>query len=147
MNNSLIFLVQTDTTVGFLSNDSIKISSIKNRPSSKKILQEVDSFKTLKNKLRIPKNFRKQIRNSNITTYIYPNNESYRVVSNQSNHHRFIKKFNILYSSSANITKHKFDIKYALEKSDISLNTNEDYSEKKPSKIYKINKNNMIKIR
>ena len=64
MDSSLIYLVQTDTTVGFSSLNGEKLSFIKQRPTSKKILHTVDSFKTLNQNARVPKSFRKIIRNS-----------------------------------------------------------------------------------
>ena len=45
MNKDLIYLVQTDTTVGFSSASAEKLSDVKQRPVSKKILYTVDSFK------------------------------------------------------------------------------------------------------
>ena len=147
MNKNSVFLTQTDTTVGFLSNDDKKLSGIKKRPTSQKMLQVVDSFKTLKNQVRIPKNFRKLVRNSVNTTFIYPNSNSYRVVKRNSKHHDFVKKFKILFSTSANITKNKFDKNYALENCDISIEDSCGYFETVPSTIYKINKTKIQKIR
>ena len=48
MNPTKIYLTQTDTTVGFLSQDYKKLNKIKKRPFNKKILIEVDSLNTLK---------------------------------------------------------------------------------------------------
>ena len=102
MDSSLVYLVQTDTTVGFSSLSDEKLSFIKQRPTSKKILHTVDSFKTLNENTRVPKNFRKKVRNSKRTTFIYPNTKSFRVVPKDSDFYDFIHKFNILYSTSAN---------------------------------------------
>ncbi len=44
MNLDLVYLVQTDTTVGFSSFDDEKLSNIKQRPSNQKILKTLDSF-------------------------------------------------------------------------------------------------------
>ncbi len=81
MDSSLVYLVQTDTTVGFSSSNDEKLSLIKQRPTSKKILHTVDSFKTLNQNTRIPKRFRRVIRNSKKTTYVYPNLKSFRKYS------------------------------------------------------------------
>ena len=48
MNPDLVYLVQTDTTVGFSSSNDEKLSNIKQRPSNQKILKTLDSFVTLK---------------------------------------------------------------------------------------------------
>jgi tRNA A37 threonylcarbamoyladenosine synthetase subunit TsaC/SUA5/YrdC len=108
MDSSLVYLVQTDTTVGFSSLSDEKLSFIKQRPTSKKILHTVDSFKTLNQNTRVPKKFRKIVRNSKKTTFIYVNQKSFRVVNQDSKFYDFIHKFSILYSTSANKTTEKF---------------------------------------
>ncbi|MFW3327458.1 Sua5 YciO YrdC YwlC family protein, partial [Aliarcobacter butzleri] len=68
MDSALVYLVQTDTTVGFSSSNDEKLSAIKKRPNSKKILNTVDTFFTLNKNARVPKSFRKLVRNSKKTT-------------------------------------------------------------------------------
>jgi len=147
MNPSLIYLVQTDTTVGFSCASHERLSDAKRRPRSKKILNTVDSFKTLKQNTRVPKQFKKQIRRASRTTFIYPNLKSFRVIDKDDKFQGFIKKFNILYSTSANLTGNKFDEEFALENSDIIVNQKDGFSEKISSSIYKVNKTKIIKIR
>jgi tRNA A37 threonylcarbamoyladenosine synthetase subunit TsaC/SUA5/YrdC len=147
MDNSKIYLVQTDTTVGFLSNNKKELSIIKKRDLKQEILQTLDSFKTLKLKIRVPPNRRGFIRRVKNTTFIYPNGLSFRVVDRDSSHHRFIKKFNSLYSTSANITKQNFNEDFAVKHSDIILYTKEGFKEKQSSKIYKIYKTKIKRIR
>ncbi len=147
MDKNLVYLVQTDTTVGFLSNNDKKLASIKKRENTKKILRVVDNFKTLKTHTRIPKKHRKLIRNSKSTTFIYPNGESFRVVDKNSHHHSFIKKFGVLYSTSANETKKNFDMEYAIKNTNIQLITKIDYYEGDSSTIIKINSKKISKIR
>ena len=147
MNKDLVYLVQTDTTVGFSSSNDEKLSLLKQRPSSQKILQTLDSFDTLKRLTRVPKNFRKKIRNSKKTTFIYPNKNSFRVISQNDKFHSFIKKFNNLYSTSANLTSKSFDIDFALKNSDIVVYTKEEFSEKSASSIFLLAKNRIKKIR
>lgn len=147
MNSSLIYLVQTDTTVGFSSSSDEKLSDVKQRPRSKKILHTVDSFKTLKQNTRVPKKFKKNVRKATKTTFIYPNSKSFRVIDRNCFFYEFIKKFNILYSTSANLTGNKFDEKFALENSEIIVNEKDGFSEKISSSIYKLSKYKKIKIR
>ena len=147
MDKNLIYLTQTDTTVGFLSNDYKKLADIKKRPITQKILRVVDSFKTLKTHTRIPKKFKKQIRNSKNTTFIYPNKQSFRVVDNNSDHHKFIKKFKTLYSTSANKTGQNFNIEFALNSCDIEVLNKQEYSENNSSTILKISKSKLTKLR
>lgn len=84
MDSRLLYLVQTDTTVGFSSLDDERLNVIKNRDKNQKILKTLDSFERLKEFTRVPKNHRKMVRNSSKTTFIYPNLKSFRVVSCES---------------------------------------------------------------
>ena len=143
--NSPIFLVQTDTTVGFLCSDLQKLSSIKGRSSQQKTIQAVDSFSTLKQNTNIPVKFRNFVRRSSKTTFIYPSGDSFRVVSKKSEHHDFLSKFGKLYSSSANYTQKKFNKTFAIESCDIIVG--DDFIEESPSKIYKLTKTKSIRIR
>ena len=141
MDTNLIYLVQTDTTVGFSSGDDEKLSYVKRRPKSQKILQTLDSFDTLKKFTRVPKNHRKLVRYSKKTTFIYPNMNSYRVVSRDDKFHPFIKKFKAQYSTSANHTKKSFEKDFALANSDIIVSSKNGFNEKVSSSIYLLKKN------
>uniref|UniRef100_UPI0040482A68 Sua5 YciO YrdC YwlC family protein n=1 Tax=Aliarcobacter sp. TaxID=2321116 RepID=UPI0040482A68 len=147
MNSSLVYLVQTDTTVGFSSFDDEKLSAIKQRPSSKKILHTVDSLKTLKENTRIPRNYRKKVRNSKKTTFIYPNGKSFRVVNKSSDFYDFIHKFGILYSTSANKTAEKFDKDFATIGADILVEDKRGFYETQASTIIKLSKKSFKKLR
>ena len=147
MNSSLVYLVQTDTTVGFSSFNDEKLSAIKQRPSSKKILHTVDSFRTLKEATRIPKKFRKKVRNSKKTTFIYPNMKSFRVVNKVSEFYDFIHKFGILYSTSANKTGESFDKKFAVIGADILVEDKRGFYETQASNIIKLSKKTFRKLR
>ncbi|WP_368030449.1 Sua5 YciO YrdC YwlC family protein [Arcobacter sp. s6] len=147
MNSSLIYLVQTDTTVGFSSSSDEKLSSVKERPITKKILNTVDSFDILNKNTRVPKNFRKKVRNSKKTTFIYPNGMSFRVVNKDSDFYDFIYKFGILYSTSANKTAQKFDKDFATIGADILVEDKKGFYETTASRIIKLSKRTFKKIR
>lgn len=147
MNSSLVYLVQTDTTVGFSSFDDEKLSSVKERPISKKILHTVDSFKTLNENTRVPKNFRKKVRNSKKTTFIYPNGKSFRVVSKNSDFYDFIHKFGILYSTSANKTGEKFEKEFAILGADVLVEDKKGFYETTASQIIKLTNKTFKKLR
>lgn len=147
MNSSLVYLVQTDTTVGFSSSNDEKLSIVKQRPKSKKILHTVDSFKTLQEHTRVPKKFRKRVRNSKKTTFIYPNGKSFRVIPKEDEFYSFIYKFNTLYSTSANLTSKNFELDFALKNSDIIVYTKDGFSEKISSSIYLLKKDKLNRIR
>jgi len=147
LDSNKVYLVQTDTTVGFLSNDPYQLSITKQRDPNQKILRAVDSFKTLQQFVRVPNKFKRQIRNSQKTTFIYPNGDSYRVVDRDDSHQNFLKKFHIMYSTSANVTKQEFSEEFAVNNADIVLFTKHGFNNIGSSKIYKLGKTSIIRIR
>lgn len=147
MNSNAVYLVQTDTTVGFSSSSDEKLALVKRRPTSQKILRTVDSFDTLKKYTRVPKSFKKIVRQSKNKTFIYPNGESFRVVNKNSDFYYFIKKFNSLYSSSANLTGKKFDEDYAKNIADVTVSSKKGFFETKASSIFKLSKKRVKKLR
>lgn len=147
MDSSLVYLVQTDTTVGFSSSNDEKLSIAKRRNTNQKILQTVDSFKTLKSSTRIPNKYKNMVRKANLSTFIYPKGESFRVISQDSTFYDFIKKFSILYSTSANLTKNLYDEKFAFENAEVLVTNNFGFNEMKASKIYKINNFKIKRLR
>jgi len=147
LDSSLIYLTQTDTTVGFLSSDDKKLSGAKQRDSQQKILQVVNSFQKLTTQVRVPQKHKKFIRRAKTSTFIYPNQLAFRVVGIASNHQNFLRKFNVMYSTSANKTKNTFNKDYAIDKSDIVVYTKKQFQENRASSIYKLNKKKKKKIR
>jgi tRNA A37 threonylcarbamoyladenosine synthetase subunit TsaC/SUA5/YrdC len=147
LDRSLVYLVQTDTTAGFLSDDPFKLSSIKKRSPKQKILREVDSLNSLNNAVRVPKRFKKFVRGTKYTSLIYPNGESYRRIPHNLEHHRFISKFSNLYSTSANETGKEFNLEFAQENSDIILYNKLGFFEGESSKIYKVNNKKIKRLR
>jgi tRNA A37 threonylcarbamoyladenosine synthetase subunit TsaC/SUA5/YrdC len=147
LNSSLIYLTQTDTTVGFLSSNDKKLSGVKQRDTKQKILQVVSNYKSLTKLVRIPKKHKKFIRRAKTTTIIYPNKLAFRVVSCNSSHQNFLQKFDVMYSTSANKTKNNFNAEYAINNSNVIVYSIENFVEKQASSIYKINKQKIKKIR
>ncbi len=146
MNPNNVYLAQTDTTVGFLSRDYKKLNKIKKRDINQKVLIEVESLKTLKTFTRVPAKFKNIVRRAKKSTFIYQNGESFRVVKDE-NHLRFLKKFKWMYSTSANLSKEKFDKKWAMKQADIIVEGKKGFFEGEPSNIYKINNYKINKIR
>jgi tRNA A37 threonylcarbamoyladenosine synthetase subunit TsaC/SUA5/YrdC len=140
----MIYLTQTDTTVGLLSKNKEELNKIKKRELNKPILKEVDSLSILKEFVRVPKNFRKIVRRAKKTTFIYPNKDSFRVVKDE-NHLRFLKKFKWMYSTSANLHKQKFDKNWAFNVADVIVGS--EFKEGKASTIIKIGKRKCKKLR
>lgn len=143
MNSNLIYLVQTDTTVGFLSQDAKKINRLKKRDENQKLLKTIISFSQIEE--RVPSKFKNYVRRAKNTTFIIKEN-SYRKARGKS-HKRFIEKFKFMYSSSANETGKNFDEKVATELSDVIVYRKENFSENRPSKIVKLYKDKVKVIR
>jgi len=139
MNPALVYLAQTDTTAGFLSQDEKKLKQIKNRVDKKRFIASVDSLKTLKTFTRIPKIHRKMIRRAKKTTIVYQNNQAIRVVKNK-NHLRFLKKIRWAYSTSSNATGLEFEESFAKKNADVIIYNKYGFHEKKSSTIVKCGK-------
>ena len=146
MNPDKLYLTQTDTTVGFVSADSKKLSIAKGRDVNQPFLICVDSLKKLKNLTRVPKAHKKKIRKSTKTSFLYPNKKAIRVVTDTS-HAKFLKEFDFLYSTSANKNKEKFELEYALSKADIVVEDVKGFSENQASCFLKLGKNKLHKLR
>lgn len=146
LNPQLVYLVQTDTTAGFLSQNSLKLATSKQRNQKQPFIACVDSLKTLQEFGRVPQKFKKQIRRSQKSTFIYPNNKAIRVVKDAL-HVEFLQKIRWTYSSSANLTKKSFDMNYAKQKADIIVEDSRGFFEDTPSRIYKIYKTKLRRLR
>lgn len=145
MKNAL-FLAQSDTTAGFLSKDRNKITKAKQSPKNKMILLESASLSKIKDISRIPKSINTAIRRRKKSTFIFPNNHSFRVVKNEM-HLRFLKYFGVLYSSSANKHNESFSSSFAQNAVDVVVWDNRGIFESPPSQIFCVRKNRIKKIR
>ncbi len=154
--SNAIFLAQSDTTAGFLSANQMQILNAKNSPKNKAILRESCDLSHIKDLSKIPQILCKRIRRAKKTTFIFDNGLSFRVVSesraDSSNkganlHHAFLKRFGILFSSSANKNGKNFDLRFALQNADIIVRDSRGIYEDLPSTIFKAKKSKLKKIR
>jgi tRNA A37 threonylcarbamoyladenosine synthetase subunit TsaC/SUA5/YrdC len=146
INPQLVYLAQTDTTVGFLSQNSDRLADLKQRDKKQPFIICVDSLKTLQNFTRVPTKFKNQVRRAKKTTYIYSNNKALRVIKDEA-HLKFLRKLKWAYSSSANLTGKTFEKNYATLKADIIIEDVRGFFESTPSGIIKINKNSQRRLR
>ena len=142
----LVFLVQTDTTIGLLSKDAYRLSKIKQRDKKKPFLKSVSSFKTLKDETRVPIKFKKFIRRKRKATFIYPNKKAIRVVQDTS-HQKFLQKFGWFYSTSANKSGENFDFNYIEDKVDIIVFNQIGFLDKSSSALFALNKEHIRRKR
>ena len=139
-----VFLTQTDTTIGFVSQDAERLTSIKKRPSSKHYIRVLNSLSTLKRFTHVPQMHKKRVRRTKKTTFIMPNGYSFRVIYDK-NHLLLINRLIWAYSSSANLSNQDYDEDFAKNSADITINPL--HQTKAPSSIYKLGKCRIQKIR
>ena len=144
MRSDLIYLVQTDTTVGLLSQDREKLNRVKKRGINQKVLREVESLKTLQDFSRVPKRFRSRVRRAKKTTFIIKE-EAFRVVNGE--HLNFLRKFKWMFSTSANETGKSFEKDWAIQKADVIVIDKRGLFEGEASTILKLNNSKLKKIR
>ncbi len=142
----MVYLVQTDTTVGFLSSSKEELAKAKRRDKDQPYIITLSSFKKIKKLTRIPPKHKNLVRRSKKTTFIYPNNLAIRVVQDKD-HKRFLEKFEYLYSSSANRHKEGFNLAYALDQADVIIKPIGGFVDKKASKMIKLYKNKIQTLR
>ena len=141
----MIYLAQTDTTVGFLSENKDELQKIKPR-NNKPFLLTTTTFKSLKNLARVPKKHKKTVRRAKKTTFIYPNNKAIRVIKDNS-HEKFLKDFDYLYSTSANKSGKDFEEEFAKNIADVIVSDQRGFSQKKASSLIKLSKKIKKKLR
>lgn len=141
-----VVLTQTDTTVGFLSQDAKKLKEIKSRESSKPFIKVYKNFKTLLDSShRIPTKFKNSVRRSKKTTFIVKN-RAFRVAQDSLDS-QILRDAQWNYSTSANESNKNFDRIFCEEKTDIIVENKDGLSELSSSSLYKINHAKRRKIR
>jgi len=144
MLNNKVFLTQTDTTIGFVSQNSEKITAIKQRPTYKHYIKAVNSLETLNHFTRVPSSHKNTVRRAKKTTFIMPNGHSYRVV--QDKHHLLLlNRLTWAYTTSANLSGKSYDESFAREHADVVI---EPLTQsKEASTIVKLGKYRIKRIR
>ena len=141
-----VILAQTDTTVGFLSQDEIKLQEIKSRPSSKPFIKVYKNFHALKSdSMRVPNSKKRVVRRAKKTTFIVKES-SFRVALT-SLHSSLLRDNSWFYSTSANESGKNFERNFCEEKADIIVEDKCSLFEGTASKLYKINKVKMRRLR
>ena len=142
---SNLYLTQTDTTIGFVSQDSTKIDQAKNRLSDKYYIRVVDSLKILKTFTRVPQEHKNRLRRSTRTTFIFPQGESFRVVKG-TKHNLLLNRVKWLYSSSANLSGALYDEDYAKKMTEVMVSF-PNVNSGNASKIYRLGHSRIKSIR
>jgi len=111
---SNLYLTQTDTTIGLVSQDASKIDNAKKRLPNKHYIRVVNSLKILQTFTRVPQKHKNRVRRAKKTTFIMPNGRSFRVVKD-TEHNLLLDRLKWVYSSSANLSGAEYNEAYAKE--------------------------------
>lgn len=140
-----LILAQTDTTVGFLSQDAALLAQVKGREEGKPFLKVFASLKILQDHTRIPLKYRTWFRHGRRTTFVIKN-QAFRYVS-QEPHASLIAKYGWLYSTSANESGKHFDPIFCKEHSDLIIEDAQGFRECEPSKIFRLTSTQFTQLR
>jgi len=144
MLQNLVFLTQTDTTIGFVSQNAEKLTQIKQRPPHKHYIKALNSLQTLKSFTRVPSSHKNRIRRSNKTTFIMPNGHSYRIVRDKY-HLLLLNRLNWAYTTSANLSNKDYNENFAKNMADVMIEPLKKTNQ--ASQIYKLGQYTFKRIR
>ena len=139
-----VFLTQTDTTIGFVSQNAERLTQIKRRPPHKHYIKAVTSLNTLTSMTRVPSAHKNRVRRAKKTTFILPDGISYRVIRD-SHHLLLLNRLEWSYTTSANLSGSEYDESFAKEYADVIVTPLQ--STKQASKIYKLGQTTLKRIR
>ncbi|RUM43814.1 MAG: Sua5 YciO YrdC YwlC family protein [Hydrogenimonas sp.] len=145
MRRDLIYLVQTDTTAGFLSCSAERLATCKQRSLQQPFLKALSRFSDIHGVGRVPAKHRAFVRRSKKSSFILPNGQSFRVI--QGPHQRFVKKFGWCFTTSANRHREPFDEATAKAMCDVMVESKEGFCAKTPSTIWRLYRSRKVKIR
>ncbi len=140
-----VLLAQTDTTVGFLSQDAQKLRKAKGRDETKPFLKVFSSFHTLASHVRVPQRHRRRVRYARLSTFIVKE-QAFRCVKD-SEHASLIDRYGWLYSTSANESGQSFDPQYCLERADCIIEDDRGLCERSSSRIYRLGRTRLKRVR
>lgn len=140
-----IFLAQTDTTVGFLSQSAERLYEAKGRDQGKPFLKVFCELRTLRSQIRIPQAHKRRVRYARKSTFIVKN-QAFRYVTDPQ-HAAMIRPYDWLYSTSANESGGSFDPQFCSERADRIIEDARGMCEQSPSKIYRLGRNRAVRLR
>jgi len=139
-----VFLTQTDTTIGFVSQNADRLTEIKQRPPHKHYIKAVNSLHTLKTFTRVPQRHKNRVRRARKTTFVMPNGNSYRII--QDKHHLLLlNRLKWAYTTSANLSNEAYDESFAREMADVIIEPLKKTDQ--ASQIYRLGTYSLKRIR
>ena len=139
-----VFLTQTDTTIGFVSQNPDRLTTIKQRPPYKHYIKAVNSLHTLQTFTRVPSSHKNRIRRTKKTTFIMPNGYSYRVIR-EKHHLLLLDRLKWAYTTSANLSNKAYNETFARDVADVIVEPLVQNTQ--ASNIYKLGKYTLKRIR
>lgn len=140
-----ILLVQTDTTVGFLSQDAQRLERVKMRLGNKPFLKVYADLKNLSRDIRVPAIHKHRIRHSRKTTFVVKD-QAFRYVQDK-NHAPFIKPYGWFYSTSANESGKHYNREFCAAAADWIVEDYRGLYEAEASSIYRLGLTSLQKLR
>ena len=141
-----VLLAQTDTTVGFLSQDCFRLADVKQRSSGKPFLKVFDGLRSFsEEELRIPRAFRRDVRKAKRTTFVVKN-RAFRIVRD-SDHLKLLRRLKWAYSTSANPSGEGYDVTFCAHNSDIIVQDRRGLHEAPPSSIIRLGRRKRMRLR
>ncbi len=137
-----VILTQTDTTVGFLSQNKQKLQNIKSRSTTKPFIKVYKNFKSLQT--RIPNAHKNLLRRSKKTTFIVKN-RAFRIATYQL--HSTLLHVPWYYSTSANAAGKNFERVFCEAKADIIIEDKNSLQEKEASSLIQLNTKHKRRLR
>jgi len=141
-----IILTQTDTTVGFLSQNESKLQTIKARNSTKPFIVVYKNFTFMKEHgKRVPNSQKNRVRRSHKTTFIVKNT-AFRIAQDRVDS-SVLRSLKWNFSTSANEAGKHFDRNFCEQKADIIVENKSSLHEGVSSFLYKINSRKIKRLR
>ena len=141
-----IFLVQTDTTVGFLSQNAARLETVKARPAGKQFLKVFYDLKHYKaSGGRVPDRHKAAARRAKKTTFIVKN-QAFRIVT-EPLHRHFLQPYGWMYSTSANQSGQTFERAFCEANADIIVEDFRGFCECAASSIVRLGRVKRSRLR
>ncbi|MEA3491231.1 MAG: Sua5 YciO YrdC YwlC family protein [Campylobacterota bacterium] len=131
-------MTQTDTTIGFVSQNADRLTTLKQRPPYKHYIKALPSLQQLTSFVRVPQKQKNLLRRAKQTTFIFPSGDSYRIIK-ERRHLLLIQKLGWVYTTSANLSGEEFDEKFASDGADVIIGYPNHKENNSASTVLKIN--------
>ncbi len=138
-----VYLTQTDTTIGFVSQDDNRLTEIKQRPAYKHYIRAISSLKSYS---RVPQRYKNHIRRAKFATFVLPNGDSYRLIRDDK-HIKLIDRLGWAYTTSANLSGREYDSDFAKDRADVIVEFPIKRKDNSASKLFKINNSTIKRLR